>query len=90
MLISQGIKAQSAEFDTAAEAVKNMKVGYFYVGSTVSYIEVEQGVDKIPQYWKEYAGKSFEDVYGFPALHPQWMKMLRNITQARCEAWLII
>jgi hypothetical protein len=78
LLFSQDIKAKTAEFETATEAVKNMKVGYFYVGSTISWLEEEQGVDQIPQYWKEYAGKSFEDVYGYPALHPQWMKMLRK------------
>ena len=28
LLFSQGIKAQSAEFETASEAVKNMKIGW--------------------------------------------------------------
>ena len=33
LLFSQGIKAQSAEFETASEAVKNMKIGWNLVNT---------------------------------------------------------
>lgn len=78
LLMALGLQAQNAEFETAIEAVKNMKVGYFYIGSTVSYIPEENVTDHIPQQWKEYADRPFEDVFGCPALYPQWLKMLRK------------
>ena len=78
LLMALGLQAQNAEFETASEAVKNMKVGYFYIGSTVSYIPEEDVTDYIPQVWKEYADRSFEDVYGVPVLYPQWVRMLRK------------
>ena len=73
LLITLGIKAQNAEFETASEAVKNMKVGWNLVNTLDSYANPEKDTWFQPEGWW-----SWEKVWGNPVTKPELMKMIRK------------
>ena len=68
LLISLGIQAQNAEFETAAEAVKNMKIGWNLCNTLDAVGEASDL--KTPQDW--------EQCWGNPVTKPELMKMIRK------------
>lgn len=70
MLMSVGIQAQTAEFETATEAVKNMKVGW-NLGNTLDAFTTEEWFN--PAGWQDY-----ETVWGNPITKPELMRMFRK------------
>lgn len=70
LLLTQGIPAQTAEFETAAEAVKNMKVGYALGNTLDAFADTWIGETHT---WQEY-----ETVWGNPITKPEYMKMMRK------------
>jgi len=69
LLMSLGIQAQTEEFETAAEAVKNMKVGWSYP------ISLESG----PEPGESLSGwQAYETLYGNPLTKPELMKLIRK------------
>ena len=70
LLMSLGIQAQNTEFETAAEAVKNMKVGYC-LGNTLEAF-TDNWIGETHS-WQEY-----ETVWGNPITKPEFMKMIRK------------
>ena len=73
LLITLGIKAQNVEFETASEAVKNMKVGWNLVNTLDSYANPEKDTWFQPEGWW-----SWEKVWGNPVTKPELMKMIRK------------
>ena len=70
LLASLGIQAQNAEFETATEAVKNMKIGWNLVNTLDSHSGGEDwGLTK-PQDW--------ETCWGNPVTKPELLKMIRK------------
>lgn len=69
-LISLGVQAQTTEFETATEAVKNMKVGY-NLSNTLDAFTTEEWFN--PTGWQDY-----ETVWGNPITKPSQMKMMRK------------
>lgn len=68
-------------FETAAEAVKNMKVGWNLTNSLgCFYSEEELDRNNIPQTWKKYnfTTKDYETIWGNPVTKPDLIKMLRK------------
>lgn len=68
LLFSQGIKAQTTEFETASEAVKNMKVGWNLWNTLDS-----RGMEYDPANYVSY-----ETAWGNPETKPELMKMMRK------------
>ena len=77
LLMSLSIEAQTAEFETATEAIKNMKVG---LNLTNSLGTVYQDIDgnTIPQLWKSLSIEDYELVWGNPVTKPELFKMARK------------
>lgn len=69
LLISLGIQAQNAEFETAAEAVKNMKIGW----NLWNTLDSHSGVPYDPANYK-----SLETGWGNPVTKAELMKMMRK------------
>ena len=68
-----GIHAQNAEFETAAEAVKNMKVGWNLGNTLDSFANPEKDTWFNPIGWQDW-----EMVWGNPITRPELMKMMRK------------
>ena len=79
LLLPLRIQAQTEEFETAAEAVKNMKVGLNLTNSLgTSYSEEELDGNIIPQLWKSLSIEDYELVWGNPVTKPELFKMARK------------
>ncbi len=73
LLITLGIKAQTAEFETASEAVKNMKVGW-NLWNTLEWGGDPKDIDWFnPKGWQDW-----EIVAGNSITKPELMKMIRK------------
>lgn len=68
LLMSGGIQAQNAEFESATEAVKNMKIGWNLCNTLDAVGEASDL--KTPQDW--------EQCWGNPVTKPELMKMIRK------------
>lgn len=71
LMMSLGIQAQKAEFETAAEAVKNMKVGWMLWNS----LESHSGLNSV---YDPANYQSLETAWGQPKTKPELIKMLRK------------
>ena len=70
LLMTLDICAQGAEFETAAEAVENMKVGW-NLGNTLDAFTTEEWFH--PTGWQDY-----ETIWGNPITKPSLMRMMRK------------
>lgn len=66
LLMSLGIQAQNAEFETAAEAVKNMKVGWNLGLTLDSHLDVESPYCRFESFWVN------------PTIMPKFFEMLHK------------
>ena len=73
LLLPIGILAQNAEFETAAEAVKNMKVGWNLVNTLDVAPPDREGIIYDPSNYESY-----ETGWGNPKTKPELMKMIRK------------
>ena len=71
LLMALGLQAQNAEFETATEAIKNMKVGWMLWNSLESHAGLASGYDPANY-------QSLETAWGQPKTRPELMKMLRK------------
>lgn len=72
LLMSVGIQAQNAEFESATEAVKNMKIGWNLWNTLESVVPLEEFWSD-PEQWQ-----SWETAWGNPVTKPELMKMVRK------------
>jgi len=73
LLMALGLQAQNAEFETATEAVKNMKVGW-NLGNTLDAAPTDrEGLIYDPSNYVSY-----ESDWGQPVTKPELLKMLRK------------
>lgn len=70
LLMSGGIQAQNTKFESATEAVKNMKIGWNLVNTLDSHTGGEDWGLKTPQDW--------ETCWLNPVTKPELMKMIRK------------
>ncbi len=73
LMTSQYIQAQTAEFETATEAVKNMGIGWNLVNTLDSYADPKKDEWFNPEGWW-----SWETCWGNPVTKPELMKMIRK------------
>ena len=72
LLISIDIQANKAEFETATEAVKNMKIGWNLVNTLDSYVQPEEA-------WFDITScEAWEMAWGNPVTKPELLKMIRK------------
>ena len=74
LLFSQGIKAQSAEFETAAEAVKNMKIGWNLCNTLDCHSEGSMWIEL----YTKAEPKDYETAWDAPVTKPELMKIMRK------------
>lgn len=74
--MSLGIQVQTAkaqgEFETATEAVKNMKIGWNLVNTLESFVQPEEA-------WSDFTScEAWETAWGNPVTKPELLKMMRK------------
>lgn len=72
LLISLGIQAQNTKFESATEAVKNMKIGWNLVNTLDSYVQPEEA-------WFDITScEAWETAWGNLMTKPELLKMIRK------------
>lgn len=71
LMLTTGLQAQTAEFETATEAVKNMGIGWNLVNTLDAHAEGEDWFN--PEGWW-----SWETCWSNPVTKPELMKMIRK------------